>query len=1256
MDTYLRYVGYVQFPRQPRDLSAEVCPACLTDRAGARCARCGLDLLSPLLEQLDLVSVDATAALDRRLELIGRIRHDSAAASAAALAAAPRSIAPAPEVTADITPEASTTATSMPPPTAARPVPSAEPRQHLGVQVILLIVGVSLLSIGAIFFLLYAFITFGLVWRSVIIVAVTIAAIAGATLLKRRRLTATAEAIASLGVVFVYLDVFALRANKMFGSDGVDGLLYWGMALLLSAIGFTVWHRLSGLRLPNIVAFIAFAPALALLVGGATAALDNDLRVFSSLAALALGSLAHPLGRYRIEKIIVASMGIIGLVLAGLLAPWLSDTDWVPAVELGIVSLIALTQVSLISRVGSPATIGKIAAGVGATAAASALLVMALRVNEPGFLAFWPIIPATAIALVLEFTARALTMGLAHVFARVAAWSAAAVGILCLLITAMFAVTPAIDLARAVSPRWLVPGDSVVTVSPQSVAALLALLVVVLFISAAWALSRTLAARVHMVAGAACAVLVLAIPMLGVLWAAVAAWLLAAGISVIAASVGRARQWRTDIRIIFVAAALIAILLAYTSSWASIDTWWFGSLGAVAVVIAIRTVTANVAVRAATLGLAAVLALIAASAVGWILDGPFASGTETSLDPLNTMGILAVVLLAGSALLARSLSVAEVRMLFWISLLASVWVIGMTALLLPDPNVLERLGLPYFVTSTVSVASTALSVALVVALVLWGLVRVAVALRVEQIAASILLAPALAWSLHCLTQSAAPTTVIATETSPPANTVAPIVAALIVAAGTLALMRLRPATGLRLAHEGGVALVAIPTTLAAIFGQLDITWLVLLITGVTTFLTAIASDGLFTSPSPRKHLGWLALALAAGGLWWALTINAITTVELYVLPLSGALLLVALLVWRAADRGTSHSTAPLIALAGLLVAIAPIAAVSITGTVIRTTVIVAVCMVLVLGASLAVRADALRPYLDVTVIAAASGLVIAGFGRPFGIILTGGGDDLQIDVWAASTFLVLISAAIIHTRISDEQTRHHRTEASIVTTVLAVAGLVVVELTVIGEGVASGNSINIARALAVLIVLSAIHVVSRLLTRAPFTSSVGWIALAGASITAITAVFAGALNPLEWATVILAAALLTVGVMRLRRDPTQGSWPCLGPGILVLLMPSLTASFIEAPIFRLVGIGVICIIAIVVGALARLQAPLILGSVIVLVHALRTFAPQITSVYQRTEWWVWAVVGGAVILFVALTLEKRIRDLKSIGSRLSALR
>jgi len=167
---------------------------------------------------------------------------------------------------------------------------------------------------------------------------------------------------------------------------------------------------------------------------------------------------------------------------------------------------------------------------------------------------------------------------------------------------------------------------------------------------------------------------------------------------------------------------------------------------------------------------------------------------------------------------------------------------------------------------------------------------------------------------------------------------------------------------------------------------------------------------------------------------------------------------------------------------------------------------------------------------------------------------------------------------------------------------------------------------------------------------------VGGISLALAAVMAIAGAVSGALDPFEWGTVILASALLVVGAVLLRRHPVAGSWPWIAPGLLVLLIPSLIATFVDPPVWRLVALGVVCVAAIVLGAVLKMQAPLLIGSIVVLIHAIRTFSPQLVAVYQLTEWWVWAVIGGAIIIFVAVTFERRVLDLKSVGGRIAALR
>jgi hypothetical protein len=1210
--SFVEHAGYVVFPRGPGDLTSTAhCPACFSALTSTVCGVCHLDLTHPAAAELHTVSLAASEALDRRVDLIGRMRFETAGAPAApaspaAVAAPPVAVPPAPVAVRD-----------------------AAPKRHFGVQVILLIVGVSLLAVGAIFFLVYAFITFGLVWRSVIIGAVTVAAFVGASLLRRQKLGATAEAIAALAVVFVYLDAFAIRANNLFGTERADGVVYWGAALLASAVIFAVWHRLSGLRLPNIIAFTAAAPGLALLVGGLTTSLEDATRVFVSFAALAVGGLLHPLaGARRVERIISLIIGTVGLAAGGISALFLEPSwDWAPAVGLGVIAIVALLHLVVAARVGSPRAPALVAAGIGGVAASTAVLAAGLRMNDVPFAVLVPPIAAAIIALALELAARRVS-GLPRAAAVTAAWASTGIAALALLFPLVTSLSPVVRLVAGGAERWSVRGGTAIALLQENIDAVIAFAVIVALAAGTWLLSGTLAHRKPVIAWAALAVLTLAAPLTGMLWLAVIAWLALGAAGMVALVAAARRGSRVAVRVPIAAAAIVSTALAYTSSWASIDTWWYGSVGTVALIVVARVTTKSAAARGILLGVAAVVAFVAAGSEGWHTNERFQGGAGAGVDATHFVATLAILLVVLCAVLARALSALEARVLFWLSFATAVvtsaisWALGAIASLAD----LSLLVLPEFLTSVL------LAAGLLVALLLWVLLPSTAAFRVERAAASIALAPVVAWLIDSLSRFAALAVFV--------TSLAPIAASLLVAAVGLAVPLLRPAGAPRWALDTGVALVALPTVLAAVSVPTDDTWLILLVAGVTTLLLSVSKDGLFASRSPRKHLGWVALALGAAGLWWRLGDARVTALEPYVLPLAGALLLVAFLAWRA-GRPAQGAAAPVIAFAGLAIGVLPIAAVSTSGPVLRTIIVAAVSAALVLVATF-VRGDMLRQYRDAAALAGALGVVTAAVGRAAAMAAAGTTADPTLDLWLGGTFAVLVIAAIGQSRA--------RPILGQVVLGIAIATLAVIELAVFD------GQLGTTRAAGLLLLLGALHVLGVLLDRAPFTALVGWASIALGAVVVVVAVAREAIDPLEWATGILAVALLVAGSLRLRRTPGTGSWVLLAPGLLVLLVPSLLATFGEQPAWRLVGLGVACLIAIIAGAVFKLQAPLLIGSVVVIVHALRTFAPQLVAVYQLTEWWVWAVVGGAIILFLGLTFEKRVRDLKSVGTRVAALR
>jgi hypothetical protein len=458
---------------------------------------------------------------------------------------------------------------------------------------------------------------------------------------------------------------------------------------------------------------------------------------------------------------------------------------------------------------------------------------------------------------------------------------------------------------------------------------------------------------------------------------------------------------------------------------------------------------------------------------------------------------------------------------------------------------------------------------------------------------------------------------------------------------------MRPSGTPRWAREAGIAIVGVPAALAAVYVDAPAGWLVLILAGVTLLLIAIDADGLFASGSRRRHLGWAALAFATAGLWWRLSADRVEALEPYVLPLAGALLAIAYLIHRAARRaGVAGRAAPVVALSGLLVAILPLAANAVTGDLARAMVMFGVSSVLLLAGSLIVRIQA-QPFLDAMALAGAAGVLITGGGRA----VLASSDNLVPDGWILAALVVLLIAGFGQAG--------QRQEASSRARQLIGQGLVVIGVVSFAAVETAGYfdaTLGTVRAIATVTLLCALHVIAFAIDRVPFTKAVALVAVAVAAVSATVGLIAGALDPLELASVPIALALLVTGRIRLDAEPDARSWRALAPGLAVLLVPSLLASFTEPELWRLVGLGVASVTVLIVGAVRRLQAPFILGLVVALVHGFATFAPQIRAVYESQEWWLWAGLAGVLLVILAIRYEKRIQNLKAAVGRIAALR
>lgn len=215
-------------------------------------------------------------------------------------------------------------------------VPKApKPSEPRSAQNVLLTLGGLLLTVAAVAFTLVSWGSMGIGGRAAVLALVTVAALAAPALLLRRKLAATAEALAALALVLTLLDAYAIHAVA---TPDADGLTFTAIA---SAVIAALWAAYGlaldklHLPLPAAVFFVQWplllgagaAGAPALVVGWAllaTAVLDGAIvlrgkglgvRVTAGIGLAVTGSAALLTG---LGESLTAD-GPLGAVLPGLL-------------------------------------------------------------------------------------------------------------------------------------------------------------------------------------------------------------------------------------------------------------------------------------------------------------------------------------------------------------------------------------------------------------------------------------------------------------------------------------------------------------------------------------------------------------------------------------------------------------------------------------------------------------------------------------------------------------------------------------------------------------------------------------------------------------------------------------------------------------------------------------------------------------------------------------------------------------------------
>ncbi|MGY3335246.1 hypothetical protein ACVW0K_001345 [Streptomyces filamentosus] len=130
---------------------------------------------------------------------------------------------------------------------------------------------------------------------------------------------------------------------------------------------------------------------------------------------------------------------------------------------------------------------------------------------------------------------------------------------------------------------------------------------------------------------------------------------------------------------------------------------------------------------------------------------------------------------------------------------------------------------------------------------------------------------------------------------------------------------------------------------------------------------------------------------------------------------------------------------------------------------------------------------------------------------------------------------------------------------------------------------------------------------------------------------------------------------LVVGVLRRRRDPAASSWAAYGPGLGITLLPGLVAVWSDPSWVRPLLLGAGALAVTLLGARFRLQAPLVLGGVVLVLVGAHELAPYVVQLVGALPRWLPPAAAGLLLLAVGATYERRLREARALRERLARM-
>ncbi len=128
------------------------------------------------------------------------------------------------------------------------------------------------------------------------------------------------------------------------------------------------------------------------------------------------------------------------------------------------------------------------------------------------------------------------------------------------------------------------------------------------------------------------------------------------------------------------------------------------------------------------------------------------------------------------------------------------------------------------------------------------------------------------------------------------------------------------------------------------------------------------------------------------------------------------------------------------------------------------------------------------------------------------------------------------------------------------------------------------------------------------------------------------------IDRLDVAVGVVSLALLSGGwwLRRSGRAGPLGSWPAYGPGLLLAGLHLLSSQSATGQVGRAAVAIAIGVVAVAVGGLRRLGAPLVLGTLLIAASSVLAGGAQLAELPV----WIWLAVGGVGLLLVAVLIER----------------